>query len=98
MMYFIPWVLLLAFVILSVPIASWLDGRKMRAEFAAMDDEDDEELGNFDDAEEEVAEEDAAEGEPAPAEGGGEEEFGGDAGFGGDDFGGDDFAEFEEVK
>ena len=38
MMYFILWVVFLAVVILSVPIASWLDSRKLRAEYDAPDD------------------------------------------------------------
>ena len=99
MMYFIPWVILLACVILAVPVASWLDGRQVRAEFGDLDDPVGEgEFDEFDGAE-------AAEGEPAPMEGeaadefGGEGVFGGDGGFGGEgDFGGEDFSEFEEVK
>ena len=95
MMYFIPWVILLACIILAVPIASWLDGRKVRAEFGDLEAPvGDDEMGEFDDAEAE-----AAEGEPAAMEAGGEEEFGGDGGFGGDaGFGGEDFSEFEEIK
>lgn len=93
MMYFIPWVVLLAFVILSVPIASWLEGRKMRAQFGAPSDEEDV-LGDYDEPEGEGAEDEAA-----PEEGGDANEFGGQAEFEGEaDFGGEDFSEFEEVK
>ena len=95
MMYFIPWAIFLAIVILAVPVASWLEGRKARASFGEMEDEfGEEELGGFEDAEGG----DVGEGEVAPEEGA-VEEFGGDGGFGGEgDFGGEDFSEFEEVK
>ena len=89
-MYFIPWVLLLAFVILAVPIASWLDSRKMRAAYRESDDS----LGEFDDEDGE-----ASEGEAIAAEGGVEDvlDEGGD--FGGEgNFGGEDLSAFEEVS
>lgn len=100
-MYFIPWVLLLVGVILSVPIASWLEKRKLKAAYGPADDPlaDESEMGE--DAEGEVVE-DAGLPEP-PGEN--EAEFGADGGFGGegdfgggDDFGGEEFSEFEEIK
>lgn len=91
MIYFIPWAILLAFVILAVPIAAWLDNRKMRAAYGepsdSLGDEDDD--GGGDGFDEEHSE--ASESEAVADEGGGEDDFGGD-------FGGDDFAEFEEVS
>jgi hypothetical protein len=38
MMYFIPWVVFLVVVILSVPVASWLEKRKLRAAYEPQDD------------------------------------------------------------
>ncbi len=92
MMYFIPWALLLAFVILAVPIASWLDSRKMKAAYRSTHDS----LGDsgFDDEDDE-----AFEGEAMDAEGGGEDVLDEAGDFGGEgDFGGDDFSAFEEVR
>ena len=94
MMYFIPWVVFLAVVVLSVPMASWIDGRKMRAEFGDSDDlGEEDEFGDFDQQEAE-----APEGEAVEA-GGDEGDADLDGGFGDEgDFGGEDFSEFEEIK
>jgi hypothetical protein len=85
---------LLAFVILAVPIASWLDNRKMRAAYGETSDALGDGDGGFDDQEDGEASEDEA-----VADEGGEDvlDEGGD--FGGEnDFGGEDFSAFEEVK
>ena len=66
MMYFIPWVIFLVIVILSVPIASWMEKRKQRAAYGdqMMDEEydefDEEEAGESDDQQ-------VMEGEPEEA-------------------------------
>lgn len=96
-MYFIPWAVLLVFVILAVPIASWLEKRKMRAAYGETSDTfGDDEIGD------EAGE--ASEGEAVAEEGGGEDVLDGDAGFGEEggfggegEFGGDEFSAFEEV-
>jgi hypothetical protein len=54
MIYFIPWVVFLLVVILSVPIANWLDKRKLRQ--AAAEDAGADEIPRFEgDAEAEPA-------------------------------------------
>ncbi len=84
MMYFIPWVVFLLVVILSVPIVAWLEKRKMQAAYGLPDNH----VDSLDDVENEsdeaVESEEIAEAEP-------EEEV--------VDFGaaGDDFSEFEEI-
>ena len=86
MMYFIPWVIFLLFVILSVPIAAWLEKRKMQSE-AGFDDEPE---ASSEDAGEAESEEAAAEQEPAEPE----PAFDSGGGFGGED----DFSSFEELS
>jgi hypothetical protein len=87
MKYFIPWVIFLLVVILSVPVAAWLEKRKLQADSGLEEDE----VASFDDAGEaghdDVVTEEPAEPEPAFDQG---VEFG----AGGED----DFSAFEEIR
>jgi hypothetical protein len=75
MMYFIPWVVFLAFVVLSVPIAAWLEKRRMRAafpeQFENQDDPGDEENDADATGEAEPVSEETGEAEVVFEEGGG---------------------------
>jgi hypothetical protein len=75
MMYFIPWVVFLAFVIASVPIAAWLEKRRMRAAFPEQfenpDDSGDEENEADETGEADVVVEETGEAEVVFDEGGG---------------------------
>lgn len=90
MMYFIPWVVFLVFVILSVPIASWLEKRKRRAAFPDQFDDEQEE---YDEDQEGDVDEPAAEAAEA---GEGEVVFG-DAGEFAPE-GSEDLSAFEDFK
>ena len=91
MMYFIPWVVLLLAVILSVPIAAFLDKRKLQAAYAAQGMSDD--FDEYDDENGEGEEEVGEEVEEGEAEAVIEEadEFGGE----GEELADDEFAAFE---
>lgn len=86
MIYFILWVIFLLIVILSVPIANWLENRARRAAMGPMPEPTEAEA-----EEEEAAEE--AEPEMADEFGGGEDEEAGEAVF--EETNDDDFKGFE---
>ncbi|MGI9473942.1 MAG: hypothetical protein ACR2NZ_20530 [Rubripirellula sp.] len=51
MMFFVFWVILLLAVIVSVPVAAWLDKRKLEAAYSGMDSDESFEVESFEDAE-----------------------------------------------
>lgn len=87
--YFVPWVVFLVLVIVSVPIASMLEKRKHRAAFADQFDDDDDEYGAEEAYEEGEAEVVAEEGEA-------EVVFEDAGGFGGE--GSEDLSAFDDFK
>lgn len=93
MLYFIPWVVFLLFMILLVPITMVLDKRKSGVH---MSDEDE---AYADDEFAEEGGEEFGEEEPIADDGGfGGDDFGG-AGddFGGGEVGGEDFSAFDDM-
>ena len=75
MMYFILWVAFLVFLILSVPIVSFLEKRKRQAAFGPMTEESEAFEEAADEAEEMVAEGELEAVDETPVEGDGFAEF-----------------------